>query len=457
MPLVAMFGQVDRDLIGKGAGQEIDFNAVFGSFVKSVEQVNQPERLPEIVARAFYLAQSGTPGPVVVALPTDVLMEDIEAAPRAPNPHWRVTPNDADISAIADALANAERPVMISGGETTWEHARQPLQDAAERWSLPVMPSYQHQDAFTHSHPNYAGELGIRPPKPIRETVETADLILAVGTRMQASPTLGFSVPKEGQRLIHVYPDADIIGRLFPTEKGVVCDAGLFLKALAERNAPPPSDGRKAWIERAHNAYLEFAAFTPRDQDDGIDFGHVVDAVGKQLPDDGVVSIDAGSFGTWVNQRFPYKNTQRLIGSEAGAMGMGVPGAVAAALRFPDRQVVAFVGDGGALMTGSEMATAVKEGAKVRIFVSNNSNYGTIRLHQEMHHPSRTTGINDLVNPDFAAYGASFGALGLRIDKPEDAPSVVAEALAHDGPVMVEVNSSLETISALTTISEVRG
>ncbi|HAT34359.1 MAG TPA: hypothetical protein DCS82_01470 [Rhodospirillaceae bacterium] len=456
MPLVAMFGQVDRHLIEKGAGQEIDYKGVFGSFCKSVEQVNQAERLPEIVARAFYLAQSGTPGPVVVALPTDVLMADIEAAPRGPNSKWRAAPNEADVSLVADALAEAKRPMMIVGGECAWEHARAPLQEAAERFAIPVMPSYEHQDCFSHDHPNYAGELGIRPPGPIRETAQTADLILAVGTRMHDKASLGFSVPAEGQRLIHVYPDADIIGKLFPTEHGVVADAGLFLKSLAERNAPAADDDRKAWLKRSHDAYMEFAAFTPRDQEDGIDFGHVVKAVGEQIPDDGVVTIDAGSFGTWVNQRFPYKNTMRLLGSEAGAMSMGIPAAVAAGIRYPDRQVVCFVGDGGALMSGSEIATAIKENAKIRVFVSNNGNYGTIRLHQEMHHPSRTTGINDLTNPDFAAYGASFGALGLKIEAPEDAPGVVEQAFAHDGPVIVDVNTSLETISALTTISALR-
>jgi acetolactate synthase-1/2/3 large subunit len=456
MPLVAMFGQVERNLIDKGAGQEIDYKGMFSGFCKHVEQVNQAERLPEVVARAFHLAVSGTPGPVVVALPTDMLMEDIKAAPRGPNKKLRAAPNEAEVSLVADALAEAKRPVMIVGGECTWEHARGPLQEAAERFSIPVMPSYEHQDCFTHSHPCYAGELGIRPPKPIRETAQTADLVLAVGTRMHDKASLGFSVPGEGQRLIHIYPDADVIGKLFPTEHGVVADAGLFLAALAERNAPPPDDGRKAWLERSHKAYTDYAAFTPRDQADGIDFGHVVKAVGEKMPDDGIVTIDAGSFGTWVNQRFPYKNTMRLLGSEAGAMSMGIPAAVAAGIRYPDRQVVCFVGDGGALMSGSEMATAIKENAKIRVFVSNNGNYGTIRLHQEMHHPERNTNINDLVNPDFAAYAASFGALGLKIDKPEDVAGVVEQAFAHNGPVMVDVNSSLETISALTTITEVR-
>ena len=454
-PLLLLLGQVNNQRIGRGVTQEMDFTKTFADMAKCIEQVDHPDRIGEIVARAVRVAESGTPGPVVVALPTNVLEATTDAKPTSRQDPPRVRASEADVAAVADRLATAERPVMIVGGRAHLTAARNALRAASEAWSLPVFASFEHQDVFDHDHPNYAGELGIRPPAPIQEIVKSADLVLAVGTRMGSMASLGYTVPGSEQRLIHVYPDATQIGANLPTEFGVVSEAEPFLSALAAQNAPAASDDRKAWAEKAHAAYDSSSELDLRDSADGMDFGHFIPAMQAHLPDDAVITSDAGSFASWMHRHYRFKATQTLLGSEAGAMGMGVPAAVAAALRHPERQVVALIGDGGALMTGSELATAVKERAKVRIVISNNSNYGTIRLHQETHFPGRPH-ATDLVNPDFAAWARSFGAVGLTVRTPEEAAPALAEALAADGPAVIDVISSLENVDSANTIADLR-
>ena len=454
-PLLLLLGQVSSHRIGQGATQEMDFSKTFGDMAKAVEQVENPDRIGEIVARAIRIAESGTPGPVVVGLPTDVLAAETDSAPVARQSPTHVHPSDADVAAVADRIAAAARPIMIVGGRAHLPAARKALHAASEAWSVPVFTSFEHQDVFDHDHPNYAGELGIRPPLPLQEIARAADLVIAIGTRMGDMASLNRSIPGPDQQFIHVYPDATKIGTNLRTDMGIVSEATPFLEALAARNAPP-ADGRKAWAESAHDAYVQSSEFDVRNAEDGIDFGHMIKAMQTHLPDDAVITSDAGSFASWMHRHYRFKATQTLLGSEAGAMGFGVPAAVAAALRQPERQVVALIGDGGALMTGSELATAVKERAPVRLIVANNSHYGTIRLHQETHYPGRPQ-ATDLVNPDFAAWARAFGAKGLTVRMPDEAASALKEALETDGPVVIDVLTSLENVDSANTIEGLRG
>ena len=454
VPLVVMLGQVGTRSIGKTHTQEMDFTKTFGDMAKRVEQVNDPNRIAEITARAFQVAQSGTPGPVVVALPTDVLEAMTEAKPLDPLAVGRAGAAEEDVTAVAELLANAERPVLIAGEHTG--RARDVLAQVAEAFQVPVMPVYEHQDVFDHEHPLYAGELGVRPPMDVRRTAWDADVIVAIGTRLTGAPNLAYTIPGEQQTFVHIHPNPAELGVRHRTDRAVVADAPAFLRALAGRNAPPPPAARAAWVERAHKAYIEGGSAPPRVADDGIDFAHVVDGLSRLAPPDAIVTTDAGNFMSWLHQRFRFRRTQLLIGSEIGAMGMGIPAGVAASLRFPDRQVFSFCGDGGALMTGSELATAMLTGAKPRIIVANNQHYGTIRFHQETHFPRRAHPVTELRNPDFAAYAAAFGAKGLRILEPDDVEPVLREAMATDGPVVIEVRTSLELNTSQTTLSDLQ-
>lgn len=456
-PLVLLLGQVSRGKIGKRSPQEMNFNKTFSDMAKWVEEVDVPDRIGEIVARAIRIAETGTPGPVVVSLPTDVLASESQGRVVARRGDAVLRPSESDVASVADQVAKAKRPIMIVGGRVSSAAARRALLTASEAWSIPVLPTYVHQDVFPNDHPNYGGELGIRPPDGVAATAREADLILAVGTKMGSGmATLGDRIPANGQRVIHVYPDDSVIGRNFDVEFGVVADAGCFLEALAAQNAPDPSAERAEWVRKAHAGYTAFASLPSREARDGLDFGHVIDAMKKHVPADAVITVDAGSFSSWLHLKYPFKQTQTLLGSECGAMGMSIPAAVAAAIRYPERRIVSVVGDGGALMTGYELATAMAQRVKnLCIVVSNNNAYGTIRFHQETHYPGRPHATG-LVNPDFAVLARAFGAKGLIIEHPQDADAVMAEALAADVPVVVEARTSLENVDAKNTITAMR-
>ncbi|MBX2854957.1 MAG: acetolactate synthase [Rhodobacteraceae bacterium] len=459
VPLVALIGQVARHERGRGAFQEVDYAQMFGGVAKGVWEVGEADRLPEILARAFHRAQSGTPGPVAVVLPEDLLSDPTSAPPLPPYALAAAGPDSEMISKIRTRLSAAQRPVLIAGGGLNAPEGRQALARAARALSLPVVLSFKRQELFDNASPLFAGYLGFKIPKPQIEALSEADLVLAVGTRLGDVTTQNYqfpSAPTPAQPLIHVSPGPDAIGGVFQTEIGLACDPAAFLDRLADGAALTSSSVREEWIERLNQRAKAMAAYQPRRFEDGLDFGVVVQALADQADKDAILSLDSGNFSSWVHRIWPWDGRQTCIGAVGGAMGLGVPGAAAACLRHPERQVLCFVGDGGVMMTGNELATAAAMGAAPKIFVANNGSYGTIRLHQERDHPRRSV-ATDLVNPDFAAWGRAFGALGLTVAEEGRAGEAVSAALAHDGPVVVDVKCSLEAISAYTTITKLRG
>ena len=453
VPLVALVGQVARHERGRGAFQEVDYTAFFGTIAKGVWEVTEADRLPEVVARAFALAQSGTPGPVVVALPEDMLSDRTDAPVVPAQPVARTGPSADDVAAVAGMLARAERPLIIAGSGLDAPEARAALADLARAHGIPVAPTFKHQEIFDNGSPLYAGHLGFKIPAPHVQLLAEADLVLALGTRLGDVPTQGYRLPRApvpDQPLVHVWPDADVPGRVFRTDRAVACDPGLFCAALAAAPADRPA-ARADWAARVAAGARKLSGIAPTTQDDGLDFGIVAAELARQAPRDAVVVTDSGNFSSWVHLAWPWDGSQTAIGAAGGGMGLGVPGAVAACLRRPDACVLAFVGDGGAMMTGAELATAMATGAAPKIVVSDNGTYGTIRLHQERDHPDRVSGT-DLTNPDFAAWGASFGALGIAVGPGGDVPDAVARFLAHDGPAVLHVRASAAAISAFTTI-----
>jgi acetolactate synthase-1/2/3 large subunit len=453
VPLVLLVGQVERPNLGRGAFQEVEYRRALADFAKHAEQVEDPERVPEALARAFFMAGEGTPGAVVLALPEDML-EDACAAPAArPRPVPRAAPAAAEVEETARLAAAARAPVLVVGGQADGPAGRAALLRAAERLRLPVATTFKHQDLFPNRHPCFAGHLGYGIPAALRSALAEADLLIAVGTRLGDVASQGYALPRPGQDLVHVYPDARHLGAVFAPRLAVVSDAARFLDALADAPTPAPAPGRDQWIARLHATYADLAEWRPRAAPDGVDFGVVVRALEARLPADAVLVTDAGNFSSWLHRHYPFTPANRLVGAVGGAMGMGVPGAVAAALREPGRAVVALVGDGGFLMTGMELATAVRHGARIRVFVSNNGSYGTIRLHQARRYPGRPVATS-LTNPDFAALARAFGAKGLTVAEPGEAEDAVAEALAHPGPVVVDVRASLRHISAYAELEE---
>jgi acetolactate synthase-1/2/3 large subunit len=458
VPLVLFIGQVPRAEIGRRSFQEVDYGKTFADMAKAVYLIHDAERVPETVARAFVEALAPTPGPVVVVLPEDML-EDRAAAPVVePLGVPRAGPaSDADIDEIAALLAEAERPLLIAGGGALGTvRGRGALLAVSEAQSLPVALTFKRQDYFPNAHPNYAGHLGFKIPRAAVERYLEADLILAVGTRLGEASTQGYTLPASPmprQPLVHVHDDPRQLGRNYRATKALVADPVAVLEALTRvpGKAPP---GRAAWVTKLHDPVAKAMPWSPP-ADGLLDMGPVVAALAVRLDRDAILLTDAGNFSGWVHRHFPFSGEHVLVGCVGGAMGIGMPAAVAAALRFPGRQVINFIGDGGALMTGGELATAVQYGARPKTFISNNGSYATIRMHQEIAYRGRVSGTR-LTNPDFARWAESFGVLGLTIAAIEEAPGVVERALVHDGPVVVDVKTAVEHITPFATISGLR-
>src|SRR5262245_40682189 len=447
VPLVVFIGQVPRHDLGRRAFQEVDYVKTFADMAKSVWMVEDARRLPEVVARAFAAALGPTPGAVAVVLPEDMLEDETDAAAIEPLTVPRAAAGaHSEVAGVADRIAKAERPLLVAGGGVAAAAGRAALLAVAEAHALPVAVSFKRQDLFPNTHAHYAGHLGFKIPKSQVALYAQADLVLAVGTRLGEVTTQGYTfpaAPAPRQPLIHVHDDARQLGRVFQTEMPVIADPTLFLEALSCTPAQAPA-ARAKWIERPHDYVASKQRWSPP-TDGQLDMGAVAGAFDGRIADDAVLITDAGNFAGWLHKHFPFNGRQHLIGSVGGAMGLAMPAAVAAGMRLPGRQVVTWIGDGGMLMTGSELATALQYRVPVKVFVSNNGSYGTIRLHQERAYPGRVH-ATEITNPDFARWAESFGAKGLAISTIAQAPGVVAEALAHDGPVVVDVKTALDHI-----------
>ena len=458
VPMVLFIGQVNRISTGKMHLQEMDFIKTFSDMAKHVEQINTPSEIANVTARAFHIAESGIPGPVVIAIPTDVLESKIESEDVK---RIKINPPLAfpeKVKEVSNLLSNAKKPVLVVGGQVHIStKSRKLVEKIAKAHNLPVLCTYEHQDIISNDNLHYAGELGLRPPEPIRKNALEADLVLVVGHRFNGVPNMAYKFPSSKQMFVHVIPDPNTIGKIFRTDMGIVADSENFLEQLSNFVTNCRNSERDEWVKLCHYRYLNNdATVTPRNANDGLDFAHFIDGLGKVAPENSIITNDAGNFTSWMHHRFPFKSTMKLIGSEIGAMGMGIPAGIAAALRFPDKQVFSIVGDGGALMTGSELATAVAHKAKIRVIVANNNHYGTIRYHQEVHFPTRDHYATKLVNPDFAKYGESFGLRCFRIHNTEEILPSIKSAMKVDGPSLIEFKMSLELNTSTTTISQLQ-
>ncbi|MFM9850840.1 MAG: thiamine pyrophosphate-dependent enzyme [Hyphomicrobiaceae bacterium] len=455
VPLVLFVGQVPRNELGRRSFQEVDYAKTFSDMAKAVWTIEDASRIPEILARAFVVAQTPTPGPVVIVLPEDMLEDNIGASVIEPLPVPRATrPSEELIADVTRRIAQAERPLLLAGGGLNSAAGRAALKSASIAHGLPVVLTFKRQDLFPNTHPHYAGHLGFKIPKPMVDRYADADLIIAVGTRLGETTTQGYTFPVSPvpkQPLVHVHDDASRIGREYATTLPVVADPTEFLSALAEHPSKPTL-GRAAWIERLHKPIAASQPWSPPN-DGFLDMGAVVAAFKDKVAPDTVFITDAGNFSGWLHRHFPFSGEHVMIGCVGGAMGIGMPAAVAAGLRCPGRQVITFIGDGGMLMTGSELATAVQYNVPVKVFLSNNGSYGTIRMHQEKAYKGRVHGTA-IKNPDFVRWAESFGAKGLSIKSLKEAAGVVEEALAHDGPVVVDVKTALEHISPFANLAD---
>lgn len=457
LPLVVFVGQVDRPLLGRHAFQEVDYRRMFGGFAKDVLEVQLASRMGQTIAQAFASARSGTPGPVLVVLPEDVLGEPCDSGAAEPLGSTQPAADRRSLDALADRLASAQRPVLVVGGQARSAQFRRALERLSEAWQLPVALTNKNQDLFSNTHPHWAGHLGFFVSPSVSALLARADLVLAIGTRLGDTTSQGYTFPRahgQAQTLVHAYPDAAVPASQHQTAQSIVTDALALVDGMLERPvaALPPRDAWLAEVAQAREgAHGWDAAQTPA-QDV---FGHVVQAIAAELAPDAIVTLDAGNFSTWVHRILRLQPTHTLLAAACGAMGMGVPAALAAGLRHPGRQLLAFCGDGGFLMTGNELASAVGRRVPLRIVVANNGSYGTIRSYQERQFPHRVHGTA-LHNPDFVALARAYGAAGYRVSDAAQARDTVQRFLAEPGAAVLEVVCDIEQIMAGTTLARLR-
>lgn len=457
-PLVMLVGQVERKDFGRLALQEQNYSKLLSDITKSVIEVNEPEQASEAIARAFHIAESGTPGPVAVILPEDIFDEVTDAEVNLPRPRVVAGPRTQDLEQLAAMLAKAERPLILVGGALLSDSLHEKgvyadLQRLSEEWVLPINPTHRRPQLFDARHPNYGGYMGIRVPPALMSEMKKADLIVALGERLTDTVSQSYTFPAAPQPqlpVVHIWPDPNEVGRVWRVDLGMPCNPYEVIKALLARQPPADAAKRRGWVDGLHKIHLSLLEKTWEPATDGINFAAIVCEVDKHLADDAVITSDAGNFGSYLHRYIGFKPGQEFLSSVVGAMGSGMPMAVAATLRRPGRQVVAFMGDGGALMAGNEIATAFQYGGNPIIIISDNSMYGTIGMHSYVRYPERKfMEATRLTNPDFAAWGRAFGAEGITIREESEIAEGIARAFAvKTKPVVVHCLTSAVQMSA---------
>ena len=452
-PLLMLVGQVARAERGRESFQELDYEAVFGPMAKWAFEIDDPERIPEVLARAYTVATSGRPGPVVLALPEDVLSAQVDV-PDAPRYRAvRPAPAPEAVEELGALLEAAERPfVLVGGGPWDAESA-----GAFTRWALacglPVGATFRRQDVVDNTCPSYAGDVGIGINPALAQRIRESDLLLAIGTRLTEIETQGYTLPAPPvapQPLVHVHPDPAELGRVYQPSLGVLSGVAEFAAAA------PVVDGAR-WAEWTAAARADYEAWIapPEAPGGGVDMGEVVAHLRDALGGDAVLTNGAGNFSGWVARFYQWRRFGTQLGPQSGAMGYGVPAAVAAKLVHPEREVVAFAGDGDFQMCGMELATAVQEGLPMVVIVVNNGTYGTIRMHQERRFPARVI-ATDLANPDFAGLARAYGAHGERIEHAAEFPEALQRARTCGGPALIELVTDPEALTTTASLSEIR-
>ena len=455
IPMLFFIGDVDRSMRDREGFQEVDFPAMFAPLAKWATRIEDAARIPEYIARAWSVATSGRPGPVVIALPEDMLCDVVEATdrPRVSPPARPLDPEA--LTPMLDLLRTAERPIAIVGG-AGWDAATGEAVDAFARgWGLPVAGAFRRQDAISNDSPVWAGNLGYGPNLQLVERVKQADLILAIGARLGEATTDGYSLitpDHPGQTLVHVHPDPDEINRVYRADMGIIAGMADFAAALAW--VEPPASPSSAGAE-ANAQWRDWSTPAPR-EGVALDLGQCVAAMRDRMrADDTIICNGAGNFSAWWHRYWRYGHLGTQLAPTAGAMGYGVPAAIAAALRRPDKTVVALAGDGDFLMNGQELATAAQAGANLLVILVDNGGYGTIRMHQEREYPARVSGTT-LSNPDFAALARAFGGWAETVERTEDFAPALDQALARNGIRMIHCRTDIEAINPATTIEKIR-
>ena len=451
-PMILFVGQVGTALKGREAFQEIDYETAFRDVAKWSVEINEADRIPEIISRAWLTAVSGRPGPVVVALPEDILTDETDALPLISPVHIeKGVPVSETIEKVQFALSDCKRPLIIIGSSTWSQSGQNALKSFAEASKIPVVAAFRYQDQFDNFSSAFCGEAGVGMPAHVRELIVASDLIIAINIRFGEMTTDAYSllkVPIPDQKLIHVHSAESELGKIYLPDIAIHADPNEFSRCLEN-----VSSRWEDWFSSARRKYLD-SLIAPK-QPSMVDMGLVMQYLQKVLPSDVIITNGAGNFAVWPNKFYQFAGCSRLLAPQSGAMGYGVPAAIAAKSAFPNRTVVCFAGDGDFQMTCQELSTAAQIGIFPIILILNNSSYGTIRVHQEKNYPGRVS-CTDIVNPNFTALAESFGFLGLRVGTTDEFYVAFESALNSERGAVLDLNVSSESLVPRQSLSDIR-
>jgi acetolactate synthase-1/2/3 large subunit len=462
-PMILFIGQVGTDFMDREAFQEIDYRRMYGQMAKWVAQIDRADRIPEYIARAFQVATSGRPGPVVLALPEDMLIAQAAVADTRRYQPVQASPSAAQIDTLRTMLKEAKKPLLLLGGGTWTDEACADVQKFAEANGLPVACAFRFQDLLDNDHPHYAGDVGIGINPKLAARVKEADVLIAFGPRLGEMTTSGYSLlasPVPQQRLVHIHPDPQELGSVYQAELMIAGGAPETARMLA---AMEPVDS-SAWRHTVEEARAELRAWQQqppifKDGSAPLDLWQLVQDLQAALPHDTIITNGAGNYATWAHRYWHYGAMRTQLAPTSGAMGYGVPAGVAAKIVHPERSVVTFAGDGEFMMTGQELATAVQYRAGLVLIVFNNNMFGTIRMHQEREYPGRVSGT-ELHNPDFAALAQAYGGQGEVVEKTADFAPALARAVAFANeqrlPAVIELRYDGNLITPGATLETIR-
>lgn len=451
-PMVVFLGQVHSKFRGREGFQEVELDQFFSHIAKWTVELRDAERTPELIQRAFRIAQTGRPGPVIVSLPEDVLVEEAEMNFGSPVIIPAPCPALEEINQVKELLASAQYPVILAGGGVIASHAEQLLVQFAEKYDIPVVASFRRHDAFPNNHRLYTGHAGLGTFPSVLNTLREADLVLAIGTRLSEVTTQDYSIISDRQKLIHIDIDYNTIGKVYNPDIGIVSDAKTALKELLT------VDMDRQWTEwstKRRADYVQDLMVDTNEDEQWINIKQVIQTMQENLQEDAIITNDAGNFAGWLHSFYSFNQPKTYIGPTSGAMGYGLPAAIGAKMAHPQKTVVSLSGDGGFMMTVQELETASRYGVPVIALVFNNSLYGTIRMHQEIHYPERVIGT-ELNHVDFAKMGESLGVKAVKVRTNKEFDQVFKEALSSEKPMVIEIATNPEKISISETISSIR-
>jgi len=453
-PMILFVGQIGRNMKGREAFQEVDYRQTFGDLAKWVEEIDDASRIPEVIAHAYHIAMSGRPGPVVLALPEDMLRDTVDVDPCTFVEVAEPAPTKKAAAKFAELLASAQHPIVIAGGSRWDQNSVAQLQAFSEKHAIPVGCSFRRQQLFDHTHPNYAGDVGLGINPALSDRISKSDCVVLLGARFSENPSQNFSLlgmPNPGKTLIHVQSGAEELGRIYTPTLAVNATPGTFFDALEDMPTLKDNGNANA-ANQAYHAWTDELPQTPG----AVQMGEVMAHLRNTLEDDAILTNGAGNYAIWLHRFWRFKQYGTQLAPTSGSMGYGLPAAIAGKLRHPEKDVICFAGDGCFQMTGNEFGAAMQSGANVITLVIDNGIYGTIRMHQEKHYPARISATN-LVNPDFAALARAYGGHGETVEHTQEFESAFDRARSSGKPSIIHIKIDPEAISPTTTIAKLRG